>query len=137
MVTNTSRVAGCDELTRPHHQRSARAPQLATHPIGSSPVRDCEASLKEARDRRALPADSLLPGVAPAFPGWQSFGAMVTHFRFVRDHQKHVKKVAVVTDSAFGDIAEHLASHFVSAQIKQFPAGQVEAARDWIANESL
>lgn len=73
---------------------------------------------------------------APAFPGWQNFGAMVSHFRFVRDHQKHVKKVAVVTDSAAGDIAEHLASHFVSAQIKHFPAGQVEAARNWIANES-
>ena len=29
---------------------------------------------------------------APSFPGWDSFGAMVTHFRFVRDHHKHVKK---------------------------------------------
>ncbi len=73
---------------------------------------------------------------APTFPGWQSFGAMVTHFRFVRDHQKHVKKVAVVSDSALGTIAEHLASHFVSAQIKGFPAGQVEAARNWIADDS-
>ena len=25
---------------------------------------------------------------APAFPGWDSFGTMVTHFRFVRDHHK-------------------------------------------------
>ncbi len=73
---------------------------------------------------------------APAFPGWQNFGAMVTHFRFIRDHQKHVKKAALVTDSALGDIAEHLTSHFVSAEIKHFPAGQVQAARDWIANES-
>jgi len=69
---------------------------------------------------------------APAFPGWESFGAMVTHFRFVRDHQKHIKKVAVVTDSALGDIAQHLTSHFVSAQIKHFPAGQVEEATQWI-----
>lgn len=69
---------------------------------------------------------------APSFPGWDSFGAMVGHLRFVRDHHKHVKKVAVVTDSAFGDVAEHLASHFVSAQIKEFPAAQTEAAREWI-----
>ncbi len=73
---------------------------------------------------------------APSFPGWDSFGAMVTHFRFVRDHQKHVKKVAVVTDSHLGDVAEHLASHFVSAEIQHFPAGQLEEARRWIANGS-
>ena len=73
---------------------------------------------------------------APAFPGWDSFGAMVTHFRFVRDHQKHVKKIAVVTDSHLGDFAEHLVSHFISAKIRQFPAGQVEQARQWINSES-
>ena len=73
---------------------------------------------------------------APAFPGWDSFGAMVTHFRFVRDHHKHVKKIAVVTDSHLGDFAEHLVSHFVSAKIRQFPAGQVEQARQWINSDS-
>jgi len=69
---------------------------------------------------------------AQGFPGWQSFGALLTHLRFVRDHQRHIKKVAVVTDSAVGDVAEQLASHFVSAQIKHFPAGQLEEARRWI-----
>ncbi|ORV85707.1 hypothetical protein AWC11_19585 [Mycobacterium interjectum] len=73
---------------------------------------------------------------APSFPGWDSFSAMVTHFRFVRDHQKHIKKVAVVTDSHLGDVAEHLGSHFVSATIQHFPAGQVEQARQWIINGS-
>jgi hypothetical protein len=73
---------------------------------------------------------------APSFPGWADFGSMVKHFRFVRDHQKHVKKVAVVTDSALGDVAEHLTSHFVSAEIKHFPAGQTEAANQWIVSGS-
>jgi hypothetical protein len=71
---------------------------------------------------------------APAFPGWDSFGTMVNHFRFVRDHQKHIKKVALVTDSRLGDVAEHLASHFVSAKIRHFPAGQLGQARGWIIN---
>ena len=71
-----------------------------------------------------------------SFPGWTDFGSMVSHFRFVRDHQKHVKKVAVVTDSAIGDIAEHLAAHFISAEIKHFPAGQVEEAKQWISGGS-
>jgi hypothetical protein len=70
----------------------------------------------------------------PAFPGWDSFGTMVNHFRFVRDHQKRIKKVALVTDSRLGDVAEHLASHFVSAKIRHFPAEQLGQAREWIIN---
>lgn len=68
------------------------------------------------------------------FPGWDSFGALVTHLRFVRDHHKHIKKLAVVTDSHLGDMAEHLASHFISAEIRHFPAGAADEARAWIGS---
>ena len=68
-----------------------------------------------------------------AFPGWDSLGAMAAHLRFVREHHKQVKKVAVVTDAKLGAVAEKLASHFVAATIKHFPAGQADAARQWIA----
>ncbi len=71
-----------------------------------------------------------------SFPGWESLGAMASHFRFVRDHHKYVKKVAVVTDSPLGNVAEHLASHFVSAEIRHFPAGSLEAAKHWIMSRS-
>ena len=67
---------------------------------------------------------------------WSSLGAMVNQFRFVRDHHKRIKRIAVVTDSRLGDVAEHLTSHFVSAEIRYFPAGQIEAARQWIMNGS-
>jgi len=70
---------------------------------------------------------------APSFPGWDSLGAMAAHFRFVRDHHKHIKKIALVTDAALGSVAEALASHFVSAQIRHFPAAELEAAKRWIA----
>ena len=73
---------------------------------------------------------------APTFRGWESLGAMAAHFRFVRDHHKDIKKIAVVTDSAMGTVAERLASHFVSAEIKRFPAGQVDAAKQWIMDRS-
>jgi len=73
---------------------------------------------------------------ASKFPGWDSFGTMVHHFRFVRDHQKHIKKIALVTDSHLGDVAEHLASHFVSAKIRHFPGEQLDQARHWIINGS-
>jgi len=70
---------------------------------------------------------------APTFPGWDSLGALAAHLRFVRDHHKQVKKIAIVTDSALGNVAEKLASHFVSATIKHFPAAQVQAAERWIS----
>ena len=69
---------------------------------------------------------------APAFPGWDSLGALVAHLRFVHDHHRHIRKIGVVTDSALGNAAGHLASHFVSAEIKQFPSGQIQAAKQWI-----
>jgi len=67
-----------------------------------------------------------------AFPGWDSLGAMAAHLRFVRDHHKRVRKVTIVTDAAIGNVAEKLAAHFVAAQIKHFPAGQTDAAQQWI-----
>jgi hypothetical protein len=86
-----------------------------------------------------IEATGALAGViidAPSFPGWDDFGSMVSHLRFVRDHHRHVKKVAVVTDSALGNVAEHLASHFISAEIKHCPAGQTETAEQWILGKS-
>jgi hypothetical protein len=67
-----------------------------------------------------------------SFPGWESLGAMARHFRFVRDHHKHVRKIGLVTDSPLGNVAEHLASHFVAAEIRHFPAGQLAAAEQWV-----
>ena len=70
-----------------------------------------------------------------AFPGWENFAAFVAHVRFVRDHHRRIEKVALVTDSAIGNVGEHLASHFVSAQIKHFSAAEMEAARQWITSQ--
>jgi hypothetical protein len=70
------------------------------------------------------------------FPGWEDLGAAVRHFCFVRDHHKKIRKIAVVTDSPLGFAAEHITSHFVSAEIKRFPQGQLEAARAWIAKQA-
>ena len=71
---------------------------------------------------------------AASFPGWESLGAMAGHFRFVRDHHKHIKRIAVVTDSPLGNVAEHLASHFVAAEIRHFRAGAQAAAKQWVMN---
>ena len=75
-----------------------------------------------------IEATGVLAGIvidAPSFPGWEGFGALAAHVRFVRDHHRRVRKIAVVTDSALGTVAEHLASHFVSAEIRRFPSGEM------------
>lgn len=71
----------------------------------------------------------------PKFPGWESIGAMASHFRFVKDHHKRVRKIALVTDSALGTVAESLGSHFVSAEIRHFSAAKLEAAKQWVMKQ--
>ena len=68
------------------------------------------------------------------FPGWDSFGAMLKHFKFVKDHQRKLSHVALVTDSAIGNLAEKIAGHFISAEVKHFPYSQVVDAKSWILN---
>ena len=69
---------------------------------------------------------------AEHFPGWDSFASLLAHLKFVRGHHERVARVAFVTDSAIGGIAEKVASHFVSAQIRHFDFDDLDAAKGWI-----
>jgi len=66
------------------------------------------------------------------FPGWDSFAAMLTHLKFVRDHHRKVARVAMVTDSVAGDLAEALTGHFVQAEVKHFGFHAFKEARLWV-----
>lgn len=66
------------------------------------------------------------------FPGWNSFAALVQHLRFVRDHQRQIKRVALVTDSVVGKLGEKLADHFIAAEIKSFPFDDMTEAAQWV-----
>jgi hypothetical protein len=52
----------------------------------------------------------------------------------VKGHHEKVSKVALVTDSLLGDIAEIIAGHFVSAEIKRFPFDDLANAQNWLLN---
>lgn len=67
-----------------------------------------------------------------SFPGWDSFSALVRHLRFVKDHHKKVSHVAFATDSPLGGFAEHVASHFVNAEIRHFSYAELDESKDWI-----
>ena len=66
------------------------------------------------------------------FPGWESFGAMLKHFKFVKDHQRKIARVALVTDSKIGNLAELIGGHFISASVKHFPQDSFLDARSWV-----
>ena len=69
------------------------------------------------------------------FPGWDDLPSALRHLRFVRDHHRKVRRIAVVTDSPLGDLAEHVTSHFIAATVKHFPADQLDEARAWAAGD--
>ncbi|TBW51253.1 STAS/SEC14 domain-containing protein [Marinobacter halodurans] len=66
------------------------------------------------------------------FPGWASFASMLHHLRFIRDHHRHIRRVALVTDSGVVNAAETLGSHLVAAAIRTFPADAMGEARRWL-----
>lgn len=94
--------------------------------------------LSQAVDPYIL-AGGILRGIiieVSEFPGWEDFEALAAHFRFVRDHHRYVRRVALVTDSALGTVAETLSWHFVSAEIRKFGSEDLEAARLWMLSSS-
>ena len=67
-----------------------------------------------------------------SFPGWDSFSALITHLKFIGEHHKKVSYVAFVTNSPIGKFSEHITSHFVKAQVKNFSFDELENAKNWI-----
>jgi hypothetical protein len=67
-----------------------------------------------------------------SFPGWESFSALITHLKFIKEHHKKVSRIAIVTDSTIGGFVEHVAKHFVRAKINSFPFSEIEKAKQWL-----
>jgi hypothetical protein len=67
------------------------------------------------------------------FPGWRSFGALVKHLKFVKNHQRKVSHIALVTDSWMGWVVDRVASHFTGARVRHFPYSELNQAKSWIA----
>ena len=74
---------------------------------------------------------------AESFPGWSNFGAFISHLRFIRDHQRHITRVAALSDSAFLSIAPRIASHFVNAEVRHFEFTDRDAAIAWLRESKI
>ena len=68
---------------------------------------------------------------AREFPGWENLGSLVRHLRFVRDHHRKVKRIALAADTRLASLAASLGEHFAQAEVKSFPYGELENAIAW------
>ena len=68
------------------------------------------------------------------FPGWESFAAFLSHLSFVKEHHKKIARIAIVTDSPIGSLAQSVGDHFVSATVKTFVYKDKNEAKEWISN---
>lgn len=71
-----------------------------------------------------------------SFLGWDSFAALTSHLRFVKNHHKKIARVALATDSLLSDFAEKIAGHFVSAEIQAFSFQEFDKAKFWVVGNS-
>lgn len=83
-----------------------------------------------------LATHDVLHGVvvhARAFPGWENITGLLRHVRFVRDHHRRVRRVALAADTRLADLIPRLAEHFVRAELRHFGYGQLDDAIAWAA----
>lgn len=68
---------------------------------------------------------------ASHLPHWDSLAALEKHLKFVRDHHRVVKKVAIVGDSPILSVVPALVDHFVGAKVRRFPTDKMAKAKEW------
>jgi hypothetical protein len=68
---------------------------------------------------------------APGVPGWRNVAGLSRHVRFVRDHQRHIRRVAVAVDGPVARFVPELAGRLMHPQVRHFGYDELDAARDW------
>jgi hypothetical protein len=109
---------------------------LVIEPRGALRTEDFDA-LSATVDAWLESTDQPLRGIvvhARTFPGWENLGSFLRHVRFVRDHHRRVKRVALSTDTALAGIASSLVDHFTEATVKRYDYEDFECAIDWAAD---
>lgn len=82
-----------------------------------------------------IEANGKLRGVmidAQSFAGWHDFAALMAHLRFVRDHQKNIEKIAIVTDAKALELSAGIVKHFVRAELRRFALSEKNEAMHWL-----
>ena len=70
---------------------------------------------------------------ARQFPGWENLGSFIQHVRFVRDHHRKIRRLALAVDAKRANLAPRSAEHFVKAELRSFGYGALDDAIAWAA----
>ena len=106
---------------------------LVVEPHGPLRAEDFDA-LETAVDTWIESSDGALRGIvvhAREFPGWENLGSLVRHVRFVREHHRKIRRVALAVNGTLAQLAPAFVDHFVDAELKQFGADDLEPAIVW------
>ncbi len=68
---------------------------------------------------------------AREFPGWENLGSFLRHVRFVRDHHRKVRRIALAADTRLASLAPSIAELFIQAEVKSFGYDELSAAIAW------
>ncbi|HEX5072729.1 MAG TPA: STAS/SEC14 domain-containing protein [Gemmatimonadaceae bacterium] len=68
---------------------------------------------------------------ARRFPGWENLGGLIRHVRFVRDHHRKIKRIAIAADGELATLAPRLGEHFIQAEVKSFAYDALDSAIAW------
>ena len=68
---------------------------------------------------------------AREFPGWENLASFLRHMRFIRDHHRKVKKIALAADTKVASLAPSIAELFIQTEVKSFRYDEVDAAIAW------
>jgi hypothetical protein len=68
---------------------------------------------------------------AREFPGWENLGSFLRHLRFVRDHHRRVRRVALCAGGTLAALVPRLAEHFVEAELRHFGYDDLDSAIAW------
>jgi len=72
---------------------------------------------------------------AREFPGWETIGSFFRHVRFVRNHHRKVRRVALAVDGKLAKLAPALVESFVGAEVQHFGFNDLERAIAWAGQD--
>jgi len=69
------------------------------------------------------------------FTGWRDIDALLTHFKFVKDHHAYIERVAAVGNKPWQQILPRFAAVFVKAEPRFFKIENIDHAMRWVRGE--
>lgn len=73
---------------------------------------------------------------ARTVPGWQNMAGLTRHIKFVHDHHRHIRRVAVAVDGPMAELAPRLAGRLMHPHMRHFGYHELDAPRGWAAGAS-